>query len=60
MTALGRIKELVDLEKRGDWPIEHEDGVFLLKAFLVMRDMCAERSGYNWVDMDKEFELRMR
>lgn len=40
MTSLERIKELVDLEKRGDGPIEHDDGVFLLKAFEVMREIA--------------------
>lgn len=57
MTSLERIKKI---EKDVDWILGQKDGQFLLKAFQVMRDIAAKRSGYNWVDLDKEFEEGMK
>lgn len=65
MTSLERIKEITESTTQ-IWGIGArghnylEDVNFILKAFQVMRDIAARRSGYNWVDLDKEFEEGMR
>lgn len=43
MNALERIKEIEISHESGQWPIEDKDGVFLLKAFKVMRGICLSR-----------------
>lgn len=58
--ASSRIKKLIYRKQKGDYPIEHDDGVFLLKAFLVMWEIAdlAQRKGSE-IDIGKIFEESM-
>lgn len=65
VTALDRIKRISEMSRYDDLATTSgeflsNDKIFLLKAFLVIRDIAAKRSGYNWVDLDKEFEEEMK
>lgn len=42
MNAMERIGEIEKLSDTGQWPIEHVDGLFLLRAFKVMREIAVE------------------
>lgn len=74
MTSLEIIKEIEESYKTGQWPIEHKDGVFLLKAFKVAQDIAIEyiriHNGYGCKtdfplslgdkQFDEELEERMK